>query len=446
METYYCPGDPVFEPGWDIPGIPIAASMTDTCFDFWEYANLRALSWIKFGNADRDSFPELVGTWSYSIYFYEFSPEDSLFVVQDSIHNGAAMDYGNDSDGDGFLEFILKTDTGLVIYESADSTSLPVNHVFTWNWSHGTKRGGIFDLDGDGTPEISYRNNSMTIDVLRNVGDNNHEFAYSINVPDYLLDNYGEYIAADFDDDGVNELVTPGSLGRVVLFEYVEPDSFEYITYRTVSHYNAFYVTGPSDMDQDGLKEFVVLLPSVAAGGFFSYFFEFTGDNQFSQIYVDSLPGFTLEEGKQYYWDFDEDGIDEYVVCSVGYIGIIEATGDNQFEYVYLARDFASVIYLYDLNNNGYSDIIFDEGLYEGTVIKEYTLGIGVHGDVNTDCETTLADVLYLVNYFKGHDNPLPLNIYQADANGSCSINGLDVTYYVSYLKGGPDLIEEDCE
>ena len=102
-------------------------------------------------------------------------------------------------------------------------------------------------------------------------------------------------------------------------------------------------------------------------------------------------------------------------------------------------------IYLYDLNNNSCSDIIFDEP-YEGTVIKEYTPGIGVHGDVNGDCETTLNDVLYLVDYFKGEDNPLPLNIYQADANGSCSINGLDVTYYVAYFKGGPDLIDEDCE
>jgi photosystem II stability/assembly factor-like uncharacterized protein len=75
-------------------------------------------------------------------------------------------------------------------------------------------------------------------------------------------------------------------------------------------------------------------------------------------------------------------------------------------------------------------------------------------GDVNGSGVTNGLDVVYLVAFFKGGDEP-PLSclcgahgdlFVAADANGSCSVNGLDVTYMITYFKGGPAIVPcPDC-
>ncbi|MCJ7459496.1 MAG: N-acetylmuramoyl-L-alanine amidase [candidate division Zixibacteria bacterium] len=67
-----------------------------------------------------------------------------------------------------------------------------------------------------------------------------------------------------------------------------------------------------------------------------------------------------------------------------------------------------------------------------------------IAGDANTDGSVTVADVVYLVNYFfKGGPPPDPL--WKGDANGDCKVNVGDAVYLVSYLmKGGPTPICKD--
>ncbi|MDP3024970.1 MAG: N-acetylmuramoyl-L-alanine amidase [candidate division Zixibacteria bacterium] len=67
-----------------------------------------------------------------------------------------------------------------------------------------------------------------------------------------------------------------------------------------------------------------------------------------------------------------------------------------------------------------------------------------IAGDANTDGNVTVADVVYLVNYFfKGGPPPDPL--WKGDANGDCKVSVSDVVYLISYLmKGGPPPICKD--
>jgi hypothetical protein len=60
-----------------------------------------------------------------------------------------------------------------------------------------------------------------------------------------------------------------------------------------------------------------------------------------------------------------------------------------------------------------------------------------VHGDANADGNTTIADVVYLVNYlFKSGPEPIPLET--GDVNGNNEATIADAVYLVSYLfRGG---------
>ena len=60
------------------------------------------------------------------------------------------------------------------------------------------------------------------------------------------------------------------------------------------------------------------------------------------------------------------------------------------------------------------------------------------HGDANADGNTTIADVVYIVNYlFKSGSEPIPLETGDVDGDNLCQIQ--DAVYLVNYLfKGGP--------
>jgi hypothetical protein len=78
-----------------------------------------------------------------------------------------------------------------------------------------------------------------------------------------------------------------------------------------------------------------------------------------------------------------------------------------------------------------------------------------IPGDGNGDWTFNALDVVYMVNYLKGMDDPPPYyykcprgRVYAtADANGSCAFNAIDVTYCINYFKGrGPAPVKcQDC-
>jgi hypothetical protein len=284
------------------------------------------------------------------------------------------------------------------------------------------------------------------MEVWRSSGDNTYAFAYTIDLPDSLWANFSAFVFGDFDGDGRMEMINTSDIGILLAYECVAPGSFRQVWRGQVSHYNANFIVGPTDMDQDGRKEFVVMSNSISRGGFFYYFFETTGDNQFEQVYVDSIPGNAWEHGGIGLWDFDRDGIDELAVNAVTRAGLFKAFGDNNFRLLLLFDDLPGAdMRVYDTNSNGWGELVFDRGLLSGTTIREYAPGRGILGDMNSDCEINLLDPLYLVNYLKGIAPWLPPDVYLADVNGTCQVNGVDVTYFVNYFHNGPALIEGNC-
>jgi carboxypeptidase T len=66
-------------------------------------------------------------------------------------------------------------------------------------------------------------------------------------------------------------------------------------------------------------------------------------------------------------------------------------------------------------------------------------------GDNNGSGDVSMADITYLVRYFKGL-GPAPLPLLAGDANGDCLVIGADVTYLVAYFKGAQPPHSGDCQ
>jgi hypothetical protein len=306
--------------------------------------------------------------------------------------------------------------------------------------------GGFTDLDGDGVQEISFRPNFQIIYVFENTGDNSYGFDYTIPRPESLLDNYYGYVWGDFDSDGRNEVVTVGSMGRIVAYENVAPDSFAFVWRAFVPQWNTDWIVGPADLDADGILEFYCMSAS-PSGGYYVYGFEADGDNSFNQFWSVSLAGNTWDGGNLALQDFDGDGREELFVCSNPTIAMFRGMGDNDLRPAYIWRDADDTPYVYDTDRDGLGEIFIERPYPRGHDVYEFTYGEAYRGDLNSDCLLNGLDVTYMINYFKQMAGyPLPSDIYKADLNGNCAVNGVDVVYLVWFLKGGPAPIDRECQ
>jgi len=432
-------------PGWVMqPGAALAA---DTCFTFQTVGHVRPMVHDLFGEADHDGLNEIVGVYGGRTWIYEYSGHDTTYLFQDTLYDTYPLDYGHNSDGDSLLEYLAMGlfHEGFTIYESPTYNSLPDDSIFAWPHIFPYKA-GTADIDGDERVETYFKTSFNHMEVWRSTGNNSYAFAYTIDLPDSLWANFSDFVFGDFDSDGRIEMINTSDRGILLAYECVAPESFRQVWRGQVSHYNANEIVGPTDMDQDGRLEFVVMSNSISRGGFFYYFFETTGDNQFEQIYVDSIPGDAWENGGMGLWDFDRHGADELAVCAVDNgVGLFKSAGNNSCSLIYFSPSIAGDVRAFDTNDNGFGEMILDEGLVNGTVVLEYSPGRGLLGDVNCDCAVNLSDPLYLVNYLKGIALWLPPDIHLADVNGTCQVNGVDVTYFVNYFHNGPALIDGNC-
>jgi hypothetical protein len=418
----------------------------DTCFSFKVVGHARPMSYDISGDANQNGRREIVGVYGGRTWIVEYSGHDTIYELVDSIYDAMPLNYSNDSDNDGLLEYLSRGifSGRTIIFESPDAFTLPVDSAYSWDF-RALGYSGVADIDGDGQLEIYLKRSHNLIEVWRSTSDNQYRHFYNISLPDTFGANFTDLTFGDFDGDGKLDIINTSDIGILLDYEYAAMDSFNLVWEGQVSHYNANVIIGPTDMDGDGHKEFIVMANSIANGGFYYYFFESISDNQFQQVAVDSLPGDAWEDGGMGLWDFDHDGRDELAVCYVDGIGLYKSFGDNSISLIYQQPGLLGIsLIIDDINQNGWGDLILDAGTNWGTVIRGYIPGRNIFADVNCDCQISLLDLTYLVNYFKGL-NPILSSLNMADVNGSCSVNGLDVTYFVNFFHGGPGPLENDC-
>ncbi|MFB0509934.1 MAG: FG-GAP-like repeat-containing protein, partial [bacterium] len=255
--------------------------------------------------------------------------------------------------------------------ESPNSSSYPESLSWYQRYSSNAAEAAPFyytgDLDQDGNDEINFvAQQSGYTYIFENVGNDSNVIVWSrfqVGACSFAYD--------DFDLDGRKEFVTAnlGSAGITSVYENVAPDSYELIYQDTVRRPNGSDVFSGNDLDGDGKPEFFVSFAQYLGGNYWDYYlymWETIGNNSYERILVDSyrIHNFTITADSKC-GDLDGDGIEELVWSTTTQMRVYKAIGNNQFQLNWVwTNDHsnevdAAKVNIYDMNNNGYNEIVF---------------------------------------------------------------------------------------
>jgi hypothetical protein len=140
------------------------------------------------------------------------------------------------------------------------------------------------------------------------------------------------------------------------VYENVAPDSFELVWTGNLERPNAYMHQFLGDADGDGFGEWVSGSHDFSHGGFFFKLFEATGDNQYSPIYIDSLPGNPWRTGGVDDGDVDNDRINEFIFSSNFNVGLYKYFPNEGWARVWRLDSLEGTVfpYLVDCDGDGY--------------------------------------------------------------------------------------------
>ena len=313
----------------------------------WEY---RPFNRYELVFADTGAFPLPPG-----ITTGNFRPNDVGDIDQDSLTDlvGPNWDRANDS-----------TFNVVTTQESPNYSSYPKS-LSWWNrFSYNEVYSPPFylppDLDQDERKELLFvaAGNGVTY-IFENRGNNQNELVWSRSQVGAWSFAFG-----DFDLDRRKEFVTAnlGSLGRVSVYENTGPDQYERTYQDTVRIANGADVFSGNDLDGDSLPEFFVGFYSAPTNTYYLYMWETTGNNTYQRTLIDQIQDVEDWGRSSKCGDIDGDGVEE-IVWSIGNkLMIYKATGNNQFQRVWLwNQDHGGaclISNIFDMNQNGYNEIV----------------------------------------------------------------------------------------
>lgn len=368
-------------------------------------------SYIAFGDVDGDEDEDMMVYFQYDDEIILFKNSGNFFggpiYVIDPWANMRSLDL-IDGDGDGDLDMLYSSNTGIVRYAANDGSG---NFPFLYSGLLiGTNAGysGLhtadFDNDGDQDVLMRYPNNSQPLAIIENLGAGNYAdtvYINTTNVPSKSI------ILKDVDDDGFVDIVgLPDDAGEVMFLKnegglvfspglpiysaeasivryglhdfnnddnldviqsitgnllvgkpddivYAEnnedPESVELVYKGAIS--NLHVVAG--DVDGDGLKD--VVTPSTVSDAF--SWFKNLGGGQFS----DKTIIYLAENPKDAYLDdLDGDGDLDLITSSTG-AGVLihENLGGGNFSPNPISLDgTANFVQTFDIDGDGDPDIL----------------------------------------------------------------------------------------
>ncbi len=313
----------------------------------------------------------LPGTFVGGIVYYEYQPYNR-YIFRDSLSNvGTCWDIG-DLDGDSLYDLVDHDlwDT-LAIYEQESLGVYPKKKVWKYGFPpqcYNLQPMYITDLDKDGKREILC-GDELYLYIFENNGNNQYRIAYFDSTP--LSRDKLSFAVDDFDNDGRTEFIASSLFNppNVLVYECYGDDQYRYVGPESVPWPNNDDAIALGDLDEDGKGEF--LIGGCYAGVRFANLmaiFESVSDNDFVKTFMDSVEtnydamGFHSAVG-----DVDSDGKNELVWAICSDWMIYRAVGNNQYQRIYSQYNGnnghnCTNIQIYDLNKNGYPEIIESGG------------------------------------------------------------------------------------
>ncbi len=313
----------------------------------------------------------LITIWEYNDY-ERYLLEDT--VVSPIPYALAIYDVGY-LDGDSLVDMVGNHNGywpyPLCVYESPTYNSNPTNVVWQDTGFHNISESSSTDLDQDGLKEILFGYTPVTnrrrICVYENTGDNQYTLVWQDTTR-----SIDTYVDGDFDQDGRIEFIAPGG-GTISVYECVGDNNYEFILTDTLpTQSNNYDIFAANDMDGNGKPEFLNTPVTHLYGKAWLYLCEANGDNSYDFFLIDSVTNLPISMWAQSSMcgDVDGDGVEEIVWGTFNSWHVYKATGIHQYEKICdCGSGFtASMMSVYDLNGNGYSEVI-ESGFF--TVIWE---------------------------------------------------------------------------
>jgi hypothetical protein len=191
------------------------------------------------------------------VRFYEL--EAGSLQVSFTLADSCSVIALGDADNDGNQELLGFRMDASYLYEAPSANAFPNNmiHTFT-DLSARVLTDSVNDLDNDNLHEIVLMGSADTIYIYESDGNNSFNLMDNIAHPLGVYRGWGNYFAlADFDRDGLMEMVTGDQDGMVWAIENVGPNAT--ITLVDSANFeDADLVAWAPDLDQDGYDEFIV--------------------------------------------------------------------------------------------------------------------------------------------------------------------------------------------
>lgn len=216
------------------------------------------------------------------------------------------------------------------------------------------------DLDDDGNYEISFMNSDghgYKIETHECTGNNRFDHVFEIRWPWY---GPGMFASGDYDDDGHTEIVGGTDDGRMYVFESVTSDSFSQVWQNNFGHPNTYMNRTIGDCDGDGNIEWVTGSHDFSRGGFFFGVYRAIGNNQYQQVFFDSLPGDPWNLGGISAGDIDGDGVNEFVFSANDNVGVYKYYTTTGWQRIWLISGLMGdqLPYFVDTDGDGRVELI----------------------------------------------------------------------------------------
>ncbi|RKX70939.1 hypothetical protein DRP53_03300 [candidate division WOR-3 bacterium] len=322
---------------------------------------------IKGYDANHNGFPEIYyHPYRYLqpavIRIWEYKNFNHYFLVGDSIRDYIFINLGS-FDNDDKSDLLAWGGGHFYVLESPSPDSYPTRQVWSSDSTY-FAFGGIHvaDLDQDGRMDFLFSNALGGIYVYENYGDNSYVLVW-----DTVLGSNYNFTSGDFDGDGLIEFPSGNVGGGSWVYECCGDNRYRPIS-QLDNPSNSHDIFFGNDLDQDGKLEFIIS-SAPGVGGSRAYQFrvyEAVGDNDYEVSYTSDIiyRPYNLGVGRgSYCGDVDLDGQDEIIWAIEDNWYIYKAFGNNNFQRIFTAYpDYnwhnETRVYVYDLNGNGYPEII----------------------------------------------------------------------------------------
>lgn len=322
-------------------------------------------------DTDQDGKQNLVfttNTTPFYIHFWEHIGFDRYILEDSCLPSSILYDVGY-LDADSLVDMVGNRNGWpypLYVYESPTQYSNPTNVVWQDSLLYSNICGGyITNLDEDGVKEMLFRyTDPYTLvwhtSVYECAGDNQYSLVWedTTNPSAY-------FINGDFDLDGQIEFATgiAAAYGEVLVWECIGNDNYQLTFYDSLPWSNNYDIFSANDMDSNGKPEFLFTSVDYADHIVWLYLYETIRDNNYDFFLIDSITGIpgSMWRQRSECGDIDADGKDEIVWSTFSQWHIYKVTGIHPYQRIYSSAwttNSATYITVYDLNENGYPEII----------------------------------------------------------------------------------------